>query len=195
MDELPAPEALPVGWDGMPQDERRRGRGAKFRCLVRDQISEDTHIKAEGKAGRMGQQLMAVVAEWHRGRKYLEATEEHVAAAEKAQLRSGASVSVVAIFAYDIGGVRETASCGAEPTLDLAGADARIPVRRTGHVPTSSRAAVDGAVAGCTYLVSVVVDYTAGFALFVSQCCSPLLFLNCRPRLDAGRVSTSHPRP
>ena len=33
----------------------------------------------------MGQQLMAVVTEGHRGRKYLEATEAHVAAAERAQ--------------------------------------------------------------------------------------------------------------
>jgi putative DNA methylase len=33
----------------------------------------------------MGQQLMAVVAEGHRGRKYLEATEAHVAAAEQAR--------------------------------------------------------------------------------------------------------------
>ena len=70
---------------GTPPDPPKLGRGAKFRCLVCDQISDDTHIKAEGKAGRMSQQLMAVVAEGHRGRKYLEATKEHVAAAEKAR--------------------------------------------------------------------------------------------------------------
>lgn len=66
---------------GSPSDPPKLGRGAKFRCLVCDQISDDSHIKAEGKAGRMGQQLMAVVAEGHRSRKYLGATEEHVAAA------------------------------------------------------------------------------------------------------------------
>lgn len=71
--------------DGAPPDPPKLGRGAKFRCLVCDQISDDAHIKAEGKAGRMGQQLMAVVAEGQRGRKYLEATEEHVAVAEKAR--------------------------------------------------------------------------------------------------------------
>jgi putative DNA methylase len=70
---------------GAPPDPPKLGRGAKFRCLVCDQISDDTHIKAEGKAGRMGQQLMAVVAEGHRGRKYLKATEEHIAAAEQAR--------------------------------------------------------------------------------------------------------------
>ncbi len=70
---------------GAPPDPPKLGRGAKFRCLVCDQISADTHIKAEGKAGRMGQQLMAVVAEGHRSRKYLEGTEGHVAAAEQAR--------------------------------------------------------------------------------------------------------------
>jgi putative DNA methylase len=71
--------------DGMPPDPPKLGRGAKFRCLVCDQISEDAHIKAEGKAGRMGQQLMAVVAEAQRGREYVAPTAEHVAAAEKAK--------------------------------------------------------------------------------------------------------------
>ncbi len=71
--------------EGVPPDPPKVGRGAKFRCLVCDQISEDSHIKAEGKAGRMGQQLMAVVAEGRRGRDYLDPTEEHVAAAEKAE--------------------------------------------------------------------------------------------------------------
>jgi putative DNA methylase len=71
--------------DGLPPDPPKVGRGAKFRCLVCEQISEDDHIKAEGKAGRMGQQLMAVVAEAHRGREYLVPTEEHIAAAQKAE--------------------------------------------------------------------------------------------------------------
>ena len=71
--------------DGAPPDPPKLGRGAKFRCLVCEQVSDEAHIKAEGKAGRMGQQLMAIVAEGHRGRKYLEATEEQVAAAEQAR--------------------------------------------------------------------------------------------------------------
>jgi putative DNA methylase len=54
-------------------------------CVVCDSAVPFTHIRSEGKAGRMGQQLMAVVAEGHRGRKYLEATAEHVAAAEQAR--------------------------------------------------------------------------------------------------------------
>ena len=71
--------------DGQPPDPPKVGRGAKFRCLVCEQISEDKHVKAEGKAGRMSQQLMAVVAEGRRGRDYLDPTNEHVAAAEKAE--------------------------------------------------------------------------------------------------------------
>jgi putative DNA methylase len=70
--------------EGVPPDPPKVGRGAKFRCLVCEQVAEDDHIKVEGKARRLGQQLMAVVAEAHRGREYLAPTEEHVAAAEKA---------------------------------------------------------------------------------------------------------------
>jgi putative DNA methylase len=75
--------------DGVPPDPPKVGRGAKFRCLVCEQISEDDHIKAEGKAGRMGQQLMAVVAEGRRGRIYVPATTEQVFAAEKAEPQWG----------------------------------------------------------------------------------------------------------
>ena len=71
--------------EGVPPDPPKIGRGAKFRCLVCDQASEEGHIKAEGKAGGMGQQLIAVVAEARRGREYLDPTDEHVAAAEKAE--------------------------------------------------------------------------------------------------------------
>lgn len=43
---------------------------------------EREHIKAEGRAGRMGAQLMATVAEGNRTRIYLEPTPEHEAAAQ-----------------------------------------------------------------------------------------------------------------
>ncbi|NLD43079.1 MAG: DUF1156 domain-containing protein, partial [Chloroflexi bacterium] len=49
----------------------KTGRGAKFRCLVCESHAPDDHIKAEGMAGRMGRQLMAVVVEGARGRRYL----------------------------------------------------------------------------------------------------------------------------
>lgn len=57
------------------------GRGANFRCLVCGQISPDEHIKAEGRAKRMGAQLMAIVAEGQRRRVFLAPTEDHRARA------------------------------------------------------------------------------------------------------------------
>ena len=54
-------------------------------CVVCESTVPFTYIRGEGKAGRMGQQLMAVAAEGQRGRKYLEASVAHVAAAEQAR--------------------------------------------------------------------------------------------------------------
>jgi len=60
-------------------------RGANFRCLVSDTPIEPDYIKSEGTAGRMGQRLMAVVAEGARGRVYLSPDEAMQALAESAQ--------------------------------------------------------------------------------------------------------------
>ena len=46
------------------------------RCLATGTPMPFTHIRAEGKAGRMGKRLMAVVAEGARGRVYLDPTDE-----------------------------------------------------------------------------------------------------------------------
>jgi len=66
---------------GIPPDPPKIGRGAKFRCLVCGQVAEDQHIKAEGTTGRMGEQLMAIVAKGTRERVYLspDGTHEKVA--------------------------------------------------------------------------------------------------------------------
>jgi putative DNA methylase len=55
------------------------GRGPSFRCLVCGQVAPEDHIKAEARAGRMGQQLMASVVEGKRGRIYLAPTEQQEA--------------------------------------------------------------------------------------------------------------------
>ena len=54
------------------------------RCLVTATPMPFTHIRAEGKAGRMSQRLMAVVAEGARGRVYLDPTETMEAVARSA---------------------------------------------------------------------------------------------------------------
>jgi putative DNA methylase len=59
--------------------------GANFRCLMSGTPIEGDYIKAEGKAGRMGARLMAIVAEGERGRIYLAPTSEHEAVAHMAK--------------------------------------------------------------------------------------------------------------
>jgi putative DNA methylase len=62
-------------------------RGANFQCLMSGTPIAGDYIKAEGKAGRMGARLMAVVAETKRGRIYLPPTEamETVALSAKSE--------------------------------------------------------------------------------------------------------------
>jgi putative DNA methylase len=60
-------------------------RGANFQCLMSGMPIEGDYVKAEGKAGRMGARLMAIVAEGDRGRVYLAPTASHEAAALKAR--------------------------------------------------------------------------------------------------------------
>ena len=56
-------------------------RGANFRCLMSGAPIASDYVKAEAKAGRMGAQLMAIVAEGARSRVYLSPTPEHEAIA------------------------------------------------------------------------------------------------------------------
>lgn len=63
--------------NGQPPDPPKLGRGAQFRCLHCGNVVREDHIRAEGVAGRMGAQLMAIVAEGARNRVYLAPNEEH----------------------------------------------------------------------------------------------------------------------
>ena len=60
-------------------------RGANFKCVMSGSPIMGDYIKAEGKAGRIGVRLMAIVAEGVRERIYLTPTPEHVAAAQNAR--------------------------------------------------------------------------------------------------------------
>ena len=60
-------------------------RGANFRCVMSGTPMDGDYIKGEGKAGRMGARLMAIVAEGDRGRIYLAPTTEHETVARQAQ--------------------------------------------------------------------------------------------------------------
>lgn len=74
---------------GMPDENAKNGtklaRGANFRCLMSGTAVEPDYIKGEGKAGRMGARLMAIVAEGVRGRVYLPPVVEHERVAASAQ--------------------------------------------------------------------------------------------------------------
>ena len=61
------------------------GKRAAFICLLSKSPIDYVHIRAEGKGGRMGQRLMAIVAEGARGRVYLSPTPDQIAIAEGAK--------------------------------------------------------------------------------------------------------------
>jgi putative DNA methylase len=76
---------------GKPKDAEGAKNGTKlsranFACLMSGTPVSGDYIKAEGKAGRMGARLMAIVAEGDRGRVYLAPTPEMEAIALTAQL-------------------------------------------------------------------------------------------------------------
>ena len=64
-----------------PKNGTKLARGANFQCLMSGSPMAGDHIKAEGRAGRMGARLMAIVAEGDRGRVYLAPTPEMEAVA------------------------------------------------------------------------------------------------------------------
>ena len=65
---------------GEPSHERSVNRG-NGTCIATGAAIPGDYIKSEGRAGRMGQQLIAVIAEGRKGRVYCRPTAEHSAAA------------------------------------------------------------------------------------------------------------------
>jgi putative DNA methylase len=77
---IPIPDGKRVrfeigGPSGVPHDGTVNRAGAI--CLICNTPVPFSYIRAEGKAGRMGAQLMAIAAEGNRQRHYLAPTEEH----------------------------------------------------------------------------------------------------------------------
>ncbi|TQE99104.1 MAG: DUF1156 domain-containing protein [Spiribacter salinus] len=61
------------------------GKRKAFRCLLSDSPVDYNHIRSEGKAGRIGERLMAVVCEGDSGRVYLSPTDEMETVARRAR--------------------------------------------------------------------------------------------------------------
>jgi putative DNA methylase len=55
----------------------KAGRGANFRCLMSDTAITPDYVKSNGKAGKLGQTLIAIVAEGNRSRAYVAPNVEH----------------------------------------------------------------------------------------------------------------------
>jgi len=74
---------------GEPPEEAKKGTTAgkrkAFKCLMSGVPIDYDYIRSEGKAGRIGVRLMAIVAEGQRGRVYLSPSEEHESIAHKAK--------------------------------------------------------------------------------------------------------------
>ena len=70
---------------GGAKNGTKLARGANFRCLMSGTPIAGDYIKAEGKVGRMGARLMAIVAVGDRGRVYLAPTPEHEAVTREAK--------------------------------------------------------------------------------------------------------------
>ena len=70
--------------EGEPKQASKVARGAKFKCLVCEELADDEHIKVEGREKRMGSQLMAIVAEGPKGRLYLPPAPEHISIIDEA---------------------------------------------------------------------------------------------------------------
>lgn len=69
-------------WAG--KGTKSNGSGSSFLCILSGTPVSFEYIREEGRAGRMGARLIAIVADGPKGRIYLPATEDHEAAARAA---------------------------------------------------------------------------------------------------------------
>lgn len=64
------------------KESNKAGRGARFRCPKCGQLTTDAYVKQRAAEGKLGVQLLCVVADGGSGRRYLPATKEQIRAAE-----------------------------------------------------------------------------------------------------------------
>lgn len=64
------------------KDTDKQGRSAIFKCPACGEITTDDYVKTQGKQGKLGYQLMAVVGEGNKGRIYTAPSIEHELAAQ-----------------------------------------------------------------------------------------------------------------
>src|SRR2546430_512682 len=70
---------------GIPPETLKQGRGAMFRCTFCQQTTDKQYIKDEAKSGRMGAQLIAIIADGDNGRIYLPPTYTQASIANSAK--------------------------------------------------------------------------------------------------------------
>lgn len=63
----------------------KAGRGANFRCLMSDTAITPDYVKSSGRAGNMGQTLIAIVAEGNRSRVFVAPSQAHAELAMTAE--------------------------------------------------------------------------------------------------------------
>ena len=86
----------------------KRGHGASFECLMSGSTISGDYIKSEGKSGRMGSKLLAVVLEGDRERVYLSPTPDlesigrPVTSAWKPEIRISGSTQYIGVRPYGI---------------------------------------------------------------------------------------------
>lgn len=70
--------------NGEPPKPPKLGKGAKFRCIVCEQVADEKSLRKEFIEKRISQQLMAIVAEADKGRLYLSPDSYHDEISKKA---------------------------------------------------------------------------------------------------------------
>jgi putative DNA methylase len=192
-------------------------RGANFKCLMSGMPMDSNHIKAEGKAMRLGSRLMAIVAEGDRERVYLSPSPEIEAAAnieEPLDLPEGSFVEDARAFTPCIYGITEWKQLFTRRQLvtltvmsDLVGEVSKVAERDAvqAGMNVSNKALKDGGVGAVAYaealslylsiIVSKTLDSNNAFCPWepVAQCTRQLFGRQAISMLwDYGEANPLH---